>query len=697
MRLDYAYALTSRLVALSGLVALLLTREAADWLVLPASALALYGILRPGSTRYMLPERAVGPLAGLAGAFAVFDFFFIGGSLIVAGADFLVLLLMLKLASLNDGKDHMQMYTLSFFLLLASSGLSTELSFLAAFLVFFVSLTWALMLGTMKGAADGSTGAFQRWKVGRSFFVGAAGLTLAAFMVTLVIFFSLPRVGIGYFSRRAGGLLKTVGFSDTVELGSMGEVKQDPTVVMRVELVGVKAAPERQPYWRGRAFDFYDGKAWKDTLQGRLDLYRTVTGSFFPVPGKFPSKDALVQNISLEPLDTTTIFALYPAYMITADFRSIWVDENAGLHLQYPTGNRVHYAAYSAPRAPTGAQLESQEDWSPGQNAQVYLQLPEGSDRLRGLALQVTAGAATPYEKANKIKDYLAARYSYTLNPARDGSLSPMDDFLFGSKEGYCEHFATAMTLMLRAADVPARLVSGFMGGTWNDYGGYYLVREQDAHTWVEVFFPKYGWVVFDPTPSVEAAPRGFIASSLGGALDYMKFKWDRYIVFYNLRDQVTAVGRLADAYRALKGRLGSVTDLIYKDFSQAGVLSGGMPARPSLTVIAIAISTLAALLLLWRVIGGRTRGRRASRVAFYAKMEGILRRKGLVRPLGATPREFAGSLSADMGVNIKEVIWLTDLYNRMRFGGGSLSREEQRRVSEALERLNAVAKSSQK
>lgn len=123
-------------------------------------------------------------------------------------------------------------------------------------------------------------------------------------------------------------------------------------------------------------------------------------------------------------------------------------------------------------------------------------------DQIRALAARITAGTGNPYDAAAAIETYLRENYQYTLTPTipRDGS-EPITYFLFTSKQGYCEYFASAMGYLLRAAGIPARLVNGYGPGTYDSKTKQYVVRESDAHTWVEAYFPNYGWVPFEPTP----------------------------------------------------------------------------------------------------------------------------------------------------------------------------------------------------
>jgi transglutaminase-like putative cysteine protease len=127
---------------------------------------------------------------------------------------------------------------------------------------------------------------------------------------------------------------------------------------------------------------------------------------------------------------------------------------------------------------------------------------PATMQRIRDLALKVTAGQNNPYDQAQAIETYLRSNFRYTLTPLQPpAGTDPIEYFLFTSKEGYCEYFATAMGDMLRSLGIPTRLVNGYGPGTFDEQSGSYLVRESDVHTWVEVYFPNYGWIPFEPTP----------------------------------------------------------------------------------------------------------------------------------------------------------------------------------------------------
>ena len=576
MEFKQGLALSSRMVALSALLSLFLTREAPDWMVAPAILFVLLGMLKVRYARPVLGKRPVAAIVVAASIFAVFDFLYVGGSLIIAGADFLVILLVLKLLSLNEHKDYAQLYIIGFFLLLSSTALSTDFGFLFSFMLFFLSLAWAMILLTMKGESEALTGREPRWKMSRKFFVSTALLTLCSTVFTLAIFLVIPRVGIGYFSKRAGGALKISGFSDSVKLGSMGEMLLDPTTVMRVQIDGDRP-PESELYWRGKVFDYYNGSSWENKLTSNKVLLKGpaalfILGSVGPMPRR-----CVTQRIILEPLDNPTLFALYPAYVINGDFKAVVTDRSGAFSLTSAPEGRISYVACSVLYPPKKAHAAHAD----ARDADYYLQLTDGLEELRALATTITRHADSPIKKALEVQDYLQSNYSYSLEPGGKNGEDPVNNFLFHAKKGYCEHFASAMVLLLRASGVPARLISGFHGGEWNSYGGYYTVRAQDAHAWVEAYIKNSGWVRFDPTPPAPIKEKSVLFAA-AGLIDYLRFKWDRYIIFYSLRDQagvaknlINFAARLREGLRSLKTPSGRGFQTFFEGKSQTKKAAG--------------------------------------------------------------------------------------------------------------------------
>ena len=261
-----------------------------------------------------------------------------------------------------------------------------------------------------------------------------------------------------------------------------------------------------------------------------------------------------------------------------------------------------------------------------------------------------------------------------------------MDGFLFKTKTGYCVHFATAMAMMLRSQGVPARLVSGFLDGEWNAYGRYLLVRQQDAHTWVDAWLPDRGWTAFDPTPAAERRDKNLFGG-LTGVIDYLEYKWDRWVVFYSLRDQAGAARKVFSAFQSARTRLAEADRKLRFDMRLPG-----LKGKKALAILPMFIAIALAAALLGRAFLRKAAIRKNSRasVEFYEEAAAMLRRKGFSRRPGETPQEFADALAAGGRGLFGPFTYLTDAYNRVRFGGSRLSADEKRRVREALSSLKA-------
>jgi hypothetical protein len=178
--------------------------------------------------------------------------------------------------------------------------------------------------------------------------------------------------------------------------------------------------------------------------------------------------------------------------------------------------------------------------------------------RIAGLAQEI-AGDLSPAEQAARIERHLSQEYEYTLDLMGFDSSQPLEDFLFENRRGHCEYFASSMVVMLRSLGVPARLVTGFVGGEYNPFEEYYVVRLSNAHAWVEGYSPDLGWQVYDPTPPAGrpgSQSWGF-GSLFGQAYDYLLFRWDRYVLTYGLYDQVGLAQRLFTFWKGFWRNLG--------------------------------------------------------------------------------------------------------------------------------------------
>jgi transglutaminase-like putative cysteine protease len=248
---------------------------------------------------------------------------------------------------------------------------------------------------------------------------------------------------------------------------------------------------------------------------------------------------------------------------------------------------------------------------------------------------------------------------------------------------GHCEYFATAMVILARAAGIPARYVTGYLQGERNRFSRRFVVRQSDAHAWAEVYFPGAGWVTFDATP---AAGRGTgeetgwidLASDAYAALAR---GWDDYIVGVDLGDQVAGFAALQDIVRG--GWL---------DFSSLWRREGGGPGWPlaGTVVVLVSAGVVAAWILLKYSGGGIGRPREGGTVpAFYVRLDALLRRRGLKRGEGETPREFARRAAASLAPGAAAVVDdLTGLYYRVRYAAVAVPHGWQRQARLRLAEL---------
>jgi transglutaminase-like putative cysteine protease len=632
------------------------------------------------------------------------------GDFLGVGAQFLVWLTVAKAFNRRAARDWQQMYLLAFLMLVAGSVLNPDLTYGLCFLGFVIASTWALTLFHLrremednllvKHAADRASERVEVRRILESrrivdgrFFLGTGALSFGVFLGAALVFLALPRVGVGFFLKGRTGLTLT-GFSDGVKLGGHGVIKNDATVVMRIEVpgrYGNRDAPEI--HWRGVAFDRYSRGQWSrlnnaPRTQQTLEESPTRDRRFLLWDGPArPSRaideletQLVHQDIWLEPLESDVLFgASKPRIVEYAHVlrpRRTLIERNDEVRIEH--ASTIHYAVWSELAAPAPEVLRVAAGKLPDAY-RVYLQLPpEITPRTHELARTITAGLTNRYDQAMAIKAWLAANLTYTLVLAEPGKQEPVDFFLFDRKKGHCEYFASAFAVLARAAGIPTRQVNGFLGGEWNEYQGYVAVRAGDAHSWDEVFFPGSGWVTFDPTPSADLDVLGRGGAGwtqrLARFLDTMRFHWNKWVIEYDLASQL-----------ALFKQVGGVFETAAKAVKRL-VIAIGHAAVDQWPIWLAAAAVLAAWLW-WRrrrrqPFLPRLRSRPRTRVPvsqIYDDVARLLARAGVPREAGTTPRELAQALAARGAVVAAPVGELTELYYAAEWGRRDDPAAEQR------------------
>jgi len=584
--------------------------------------------------------------------------------------------------------------------------LSVDIVFGACLMVYVLAGVFVLMLLNLRGELERAGCNVSQALVGPRLVACGAFVGVGELAVMVVVFLYFPRFGLQLLQLRplARGPTLT-GISDRVRLGDLAEILDNPEVVMSVRLFR-DGRPFRatsfRPYWRGMGLDTYEAGVWRTRRYiGELGGYSLRYRSFRPYVRKFPGMDVKAE-VALEPVATRVLFYLPRLVELTsgtpnldgvfyhAATRSISSTRSTAVSLRYYVRARVpqwpiEQLRRPVPFDPTGRR----EEWLRG------LQVPPGLEpRVRGLAESIVAHTDkfAFYDRARLIETYLKGHYDYTLHPGRvPPGEEPVVRFLFTTRRGHCEYFAAAMVLMLRTLDIPARMATGFVGGEWNDYGRFYVVRQRNAHAWVEAYIPSVrDWVTFDPTPRSdisEGGGYGWVAA-LDRRLAYLRLAWNNYVVNYSFQDQRA----LSAALNRLLGRLGA---LVRSRGGQVTVRGAGGGALGAVGVaLAGAVGAVLAVYLVrhaTRRLGSRRKRSVRPALAFYRKLEALLRRHGFRREPSTTPREFARRVVVRGGPPYEPVVGVVEAFCRARYGGERLGEAERRAIRRALARLRRL------
>ena len=276
----------------------------------------------------------------------------------------------------------------------------------------------------------------------------------------------------------------------------------------------MKVRSEETVPYRGVAFDDYNGKGWEistgDTAEKlisnsmRFDTFTATNAE----PGEGPVRE-VAQVFRIEKDSPNIIFGAYRPETVFFPTSTIKIDPYATLRAPYQIPEGSAYSVISSLPNASPAQLRSAGTVYPEEIADRYTQLPPtGLERTRALASRLTEGTTNPYDAVLKMNQYLKETYPYDLSiPPQMEEMDAVEYFLFEQKRGYCEQFSSSLAVMARSLGIPARVATGYAPGEYNPFTGYYDVRASDAHAWVEVYFPGYGWSTFDPTPSFDSTP----------------------------------------------------------------------------------------------------------------------------------------------------------------------------------------------
>ncbi len=613
----------------------------------------------------------------------------------------------IKLLQKKSTRDWVFLYLMSFFEVMLAAGLSISGLYLLSFLIYLLVMVCAVIsLEIRKAAIAVSRVSPGSETLKTKVMLPAIGLPVTSVILIVFIallavplFFMLPRVGGAGFGGNQSSLQARSGFSDTVRLGGVGLIQENDAVVMRVKLD--KPSDTGGLYFRGIALDTFDNQSWSRSAGRIRDPFERDERDLIQMDKASSREDLTIQTIYLEPLDTPVLFALPRAVVVQGNFKVLYKDLYGAVSFE-PTFERVSYKVLSDRSTPSSTKLRGDVSPYPADLGKS-LQLPPVFDpRIAELAEKISEGSTNRYDKARAIETFLRSDYGYTLQRKASGR-EPLSDFLFNIREGHCEYFATAMAIMLRTQGIATRVVNGFHGGEFNDAAGVTIVRQRNAHAWVEVYFPgEDAWVSFDPTPDSGLNAAGFgggIAGTIRKYAEALETFWIQYFVAFDDQEQRSLArsvrSGMADFQVYGASYLAIAKDIIGGWWTEVRGADGGQARMLAIAKgVGVLVGTIFLLfffrwlfqwIIRWQIWQKLRMADRPGRgiVDFYERMQDLLAERGIRRDPSKTPLEFA------TGLNIPEVVSITERYNRVRFGQQDISRDEANEIDTWLRDIN--------
>ena len=593
----------------------------------------------------------------------------------------------------------------------------------------------------------------EQW-VNRRFVLGVVATSLLSICVGVVFFVLIPRLWVGkeygFDDRAAPGFRKVTGFTDEVQLGEIGQILESNERVLEVRFFSAESMKSldvdevarnlgyEEPLFRGSVMGRYQNGRWH-VLKESQDVTELV-------PPQRLNDQLIRQHYIVHDGSSKTLFGMHPVF--ATEFGN---DELLQPAIDIVTSilfrrdedkthrSKLEYVLFAAtPRNKSNRPYIYEHRSGPANRARQdvmteLLKLPSGLDQLTQLSRQI-AETVSPFEAsldppdvriARQIEQHLQSSggYKYSLNnEIIDPTIDPVEDFLFNRKQGHCEYSATAMALMLRAVDIPSRLVSGFKGGQLSGLSGAFVVEGRHAHAWVEAWVDGQ-WKTFDPTPFERAesvAEIGAEQSILGNLQGLLAGFWEQRIVRLTIDEQKSMI------YAPLGDALKNMTEKVSSPFGDKGRKITDFLSDPkrwfsieTFVGTAILMFLIIGFKILWRKYGPQDAGlirwlirqirilvlrlfvsEDRVRIEFYERFLSILAKHGLTKRPSQTALEFATDVQNQLANRLSPAE-LTQLpsniattFYRVRYGNQSLTIAEMSSMSASLDQLKAAVAS---
>jgi protein-glutamine gamma-glutamyltransferase len=547
-----------------------------------------------------------------------------------ASVELLAIMLMLKLMEAKTNRDFIIVIFGAYFLSITTFLFTQSMTYGVAMLLSTFALT-ATLIGISHPNGD------LDWRFQSKM---ATSLMLQAAPIMLILFLLFPRIPGPLWGIPEDRHLGMSGLSDSMEPGDISELSLSGKVAFRAQFSGQPPSISKL-YWRGPVLWHYDGRRW------------TMASPTLNLPNEslVTRGDAISYTITIEPSNRRTLLLLDmpvelpPDSSITRDFQTL---------AKQPIRKRMLYQASSHLDYTLGADVVDRV-------LELNLQIPDiDNPKTKALAQQwIDQGKSPEAIIEAALTMFREQDFIYTLRPDLLGQ-EPIDDFLFNTKRGFCEHYAGSFVYLMRAAGVPARVVIGYQGGELNPVGNYLIVRQSDAHAWAEVWLQDKGWVRIDPTGAVSPSriesgiesaipnenPLPLLARNqypllkqLYLNLDAIDNAWNHWVLGFDQKRQMELLSRLAGS------------KISWEDIAMAMIVS-----------LAIVGSTLAFFLLKERPAKQDLTQR------IYEKFLRKMQRRGLTRLSYEGPQDFSIRAGKQMPSKAVDIDRITKTYTELRY-----------------------------
>ena len=473
-----------------------------------------------------------------------------------------------------------------------------------------------------------------------------AAILLHALPMMLVLFVVIPRLG-PLWAIPNQQMAKT-GFSDSLSPGDLGNLALDRSPAFRVEFADQPPAAN-QLYWRGLALDSFDGRSWR--MRDSWGLAPRQQGNSAGV-----ERELIDYSIIVEPHGQPWLFSLMTPQKVANPGNSISITADSLLMNRIPVAQRMRYQVTSA----------LQIDWSQAPQLnhfqrEAYTRLPRDSNpQTRQLAESWRSQNLSSEQIIDKALALFNREFTYTLQPPLLGEHS-VDEFLLSSKRGFCEHFASSFSFLMRAAGIPARVVVGYQGGRWNPVENYLLVSQSDAHAWTEVWVEGKGWQMIDPTAAVapNRIEQGMDEALSPGDQELVASRWRSSQLLYNLQLRWDAA-----TYSWQRWVLNYDTE------AQEGLLTrllGGTEGW-RITLWLIGIGLIGAAIFVWWLLRNQKTPDQRPEIQAILKLERKLAQYGYQRKAGETLGDFVQRLNYSEPQFTPDLIRITRLFEQIAY-----------------------------